>query len=71
MTAAAAAGAAADQRLAAASEIRAEADQQAASERHGIISELRAIRSRNNLAGLILASVEPPPQETRKERGGG
>lgn len=54
---AAAAGAAADERLATAREIRAGATGQAAHEKHTLISEIRAMRERNHLADLILDSV--------------
>lgn len=67
VSAATAAGADADQRLAAASEIRARSDEQAEGEQRGIISELRAIRARNNFAALILASAE---HHQKRERGG-
>jgi hypothetical protein len=57
-----AAGAEASERLASASETHAAASDQAAHEQRTIISELRAMRERNHLAEMILASVrrEPP-----------
>ena len=58
VTMASAAGADAETRLAAAAEIRAGADAQAASEQRGIITELRAMRERNHLADMILDSIK-------------
>jgi hypothetical protein len=52
------AGAEADERLASASEVRAEASRQADHEQRTIVSELRAMRERNHLADLILESVK-------------
>jgi hypothetical protein len=52
------ASAEAGERLASASEVRAGAAEQAAHEQRTIISELRAMRERNNLAALILDSVQ-------------
>ena len=58
ITQAVAAGAEAEERLASASEVRAGADAQAAREQRTIIAELRAMRERNNLASLVLDSVQ-------------
>jgi hypothetical protein len=52
------AGAEAGERLASASEVRAEASRQADHEQRTIVSELRAMRERNHLAELILDSVK-------------
>lgn len=56
--AAQAAAAAAGERLAEASITRAGAERQAGAEHAGIIAELREMRRRNNLAQMILDSVE-------------
>ena len=58
LTSAEAAGDAASERLASATETRASAERQAASEQAGIISDLRQMRRKNNLAQMVLDSVE-------------
>jgi len=57
------AGAEACERLASASEVRAEASAQADHEKHTLISELRAMRERNHLADMILDSVRGGRQQ--------
>lgn len=51
------AGAEADERLASATEVRAQASAQADHEKRTIISEIRAMRERNHLGAMILDSI--------------